>query len=189
MCLGPHNDWSLSSPRWSLSGPEISGPHNDQIVWSLSGPGRCLVLLHRLFIAVGAGEFNHRLLVTLFSRIVRGCCVVCSLLERSWRMCSFWVADAPTPFENVIGFGIVCIEIHVSTFHKKWSKTSPNDPDQNSLMVPETPICTPVEPEQDQNCVLYKHNQPIQQVSLEGNCDFIICLQVKNRGYCKTKWK
>ncbi len=21
MCLGPHNDWSLSSPRWSLSGP------------------------------------------------------------------------------------------------------------------------------------------------------------------------
>ncbi len=45
--LGPHNDWSLSSPRWSLSGPEISGPENDQIVWSLSGPGRCLVLLHR----------------------------------------------------------------------------------------------------------------------------------------------
>ncbi len=38
---------SLSSPRWSLSGPEISGPENDQIVWSLSGPGRCLVLLHR----------------------------------------------------------------------------------------------------------------------------------------------
>ncbi len=33
--------WSLSSPRWSLSGPEISGPENDQIVvwsWSLSGP-------------------------------------------------------------------------------------------------------------------------------------------------------
>ncbi len=47
MCLGPHNDWSLSSPRWSLSGPGNSGPHNDQIVWSLSGPGRCLVLLHR----------------------------------------------------------------------------------------------------------------------------------------------
>ncbi len=23
------------------------GPHNDQIVWSLCGPGRCLVLLHR----------------------------------------------------------------------------------------------------------------------------------------------
>ncbi len=34
-------------PRWSLSGPEISGPENDQIVWSFSGPGRCLVLLHR----------------------------------------------------------------------------------------------------------------------------------------------
>ncbi len=32
---------------WSLSGSEISGPENDQIVWSLSGSGRCLVLLHR----------------------------------------------------------------------------------------------------------------------------------------------
>ncbi len=48
MCLGPHNDQSLCGPSWSLSGPEISGPHKDQIVWSLSGPGRCLVLLHRV---------------------------------------------------------------------------------------------------------------------------------------------
>ena len=47
MFLGPHNDWLLCGPRWSLSGPEILGPHNDQMVWSLSGPGRCLVLLHR----------------------------------------------------------------------------------------------------------------------------------------------
>ncbi len=44
---GPHNNWSLSRPRWSLSGPEISELENDQIVWSLSGPGHCLVLLHR----------------------------------------------------------------------------------------------------------------------------------------------
>ncbi len=35
---------------WLLSGPEILGPENDQIVWSLSGPGRCLVLLHRDFL-------------------------------------------------------------------------------------------------------------------------------------------
>ncbi len=41
MCLGPHNDQPLCGPRWSLSGPEILGPENDQIVWSLSGPGRC----------------------------------------------------------------------------------------------------------------------------------------------------
>ncbi len=42
-----HNGKIPPSPRWSLPGPEISGPENDQIVWSLSGPGRCLVLLHR----------------------------------------------------------------------------------------------------------------------------------------------
>ncbi len=40
-----HNGKTPPSPRWSLPGPEISGPENDQIVWSLSGPGRCLVLL------------------------------------------------------------------------------------------------------------------------------------------------
>ncbi len=59
---GPDNDrtifpTSLCGPKisgpednqivWSLCGPEISGPDNDQMVWSLSGPGRCLVLLHR----------------------------------------------------------------------------------------------------------------------------------------------
>ncbi len=35
------------SPGWSEPGPEILGPHNDLGVWSLSGPGRCLVLLQR----------------------------------------------------------------------------------------------------------------------------------------------
>ncbi len=36
---GPHNDWSLSSPRWSLSGPEISGPEKVVVwSWSLFGP-------------------------------------------------------------------------------------------------------------------------------------------------------
>ncbi len=48
---GPHNNWSLP-------GPEISGPENDQIVWLLSGPGRCLVLLHRHFQAPGSGHFR-----------------------------------------------------------------------------------------------------------------------------------
>ncbi len=35
------------SPGRSEPGPEILGPRNDLGVWSLSGPGRCLVLLHR----------------------------------------------------------------------------------------------------------------------------------------------
>ncbi len=50
--LGLDNDWLFSSPRQSLPGPEISGPQNNQIVWSLSGPGRCLVLLHRAFVSI-----------------------------------------------------------------------------------------------------------------------------------------
>ncbi len=45
---GPDNDRTIfPNSVWLFSGPEISGPDNDQIVWSLSGPGRCLVLLHR----------------------------------------------------------------------------------------------------------------------------------------------
>ena len=42
---GPDNDRTIFPT--SLCGPKISGPENDQMVWSLSGPGRCLVLLHR----------------------------------------------------------------------------------------------------------------------------------------------
>ncbi len=42
---GPDNDRTIFPT--SLCGPEILGPHNDHGVWSLSGPGRCLVLLHR----------------------------------------------------------------------------------------------------------------------------------------------
>ncbi len=42
---GPDNNRTIFPT--SLCGPKFSGPENDQIVWSLSGPGRCLVLLHR----------------------------------------------------------------------------------------------------------------------------------------------
>ncbi len=42
---GPDNDHTIF--LMSLCGPKISGPENNQIVWSLSGPGCCLVLLHR----------------------------------------------------------------------------------------------------------------------------------------------
>ncbi len=33
-------------------GPEIFGPQHDQIVWSCSGPGRALVLLHRIHTSI-----------------------------------------------------------------------------------------------------------------------------------------
>ncbi len=72
MCLGPQNDWSLSSPRWSLSGPEISGPHNDQMVWSLSGPGRCLVLLHRVAMDCSGLVRTKRILTNLDRSTVTG---------------------------------------------------------------------------------------------------------------------
>ncbi len=42
---GPDPDHNISPML--LCSPEILGPHNDLGVWSLSGPGRCLVLLHR----------------------------------------------------------------------------------------------------------------------------------------------
>ncbi len=48
ICSGPGSDL-LGSPGRSEPGPEILGPHNDLGVWSLSGPDRCLVLLHREF--------------------------------------------------------------------------------------------------------------------------------------------
>ena len=36
------------SPARSEPGPEILGPHNDLPVWSFSGPGRALILLHQV---------------------------------------------------------------------------------------------------------------------------------------------
>ncbi len=54
---GPDNDRTIFPT--SLCSPEISGPENDQIVWSLSGPSRCLVLLHRNYFAETCSENGY----------------------------------------------------------------------------------------------------------------------------------